>query len=61
MTTFKTLLTAAALAAVIIAAAPGIINASNRRAEYLEAESAVWSFNTCKNILIYRCTANRTI
>ena len=34
------LLTAALTAAVIIAAAPGIIEASERRAEYLEAEAA---------------------
>lgn len=40
MTTLKTLLTAASVAAVIIAAAPGIIEASNRRAAYLEAEAA---------------------
>lgn len=40
MITIKTVLTAATLAAVIVAAAPGIIEASERRAEYLEAESA---------------------
>lgn len=40
MTTLKTLLTAATLTAVIIAAAPGIIEASERRAEYIDAESA---------------------
>lgn len=40
MTTLKTLLTVATLAAVIIAAAVGVHNASNRRAEYLEAEAA---------------------
>lgn len=39
MTTLKTLIAAATLAAVIIATAPGIIEASNRRAEYLEAEA----------------------
>lgn len=43
MTTLKTLLTAATLAAVIIATAAvlaGVHNASNRRAAYLEAEAA---------------------
>lgn len=39
MTTIKTVLTAATLAAVIIAAAPGIIEASERRAEYLAQEA----------------------
>lgn len=34
------ILTAASIAAVIIAAAPGIIEASERRAAYLEAEAA---------------------
>lgn len=34
------LLTAATLTAVIIATAAGVHNASNRRAEYLEAEAA---------------------
>ena len=46
MTTLKTLLTAATLAAVVIAAAAvlaGVHNASNRRAEYLEAESEYYS------------------
>lgn len=46
MTTFKTLLTAAAvaamLAALLAAVFAGVHNASNRRAEYLDAESAVW-------------------
>lgn len=37
MTTLKTLLTAASIAA--LAAAPGIIEASERRAEYIDAEA----------------------
>ena len=36
----QTLLTAATLAAVIVAAATGVHNASNRRAEYIDAELA---------------------
>lgn len=36
----RTLLIAASVAAVIIAAAPGIIEASERRAAYLETEAA---------------------
>lgn len=40
MRTLKTLLTAATLTAVIIAAAVGIIEASERRVAYLETESA---------------------
>ena len=40
MTTLKTLITAGALAAVIIAGVAGAREASERRAEYLEAEAA---------------------
>ena len=40
MTTLKTLLTAASIAALTAAVLTGVHNASNRRAEYLEAEAA---------------------
>ena len=41
MTTLKTLLTAASIAIITAAAVlTGVHNASNRRAEYLEAEAA---------------------
>ena len=43
MTTLKTLLIAATLAAVIIATAAGVHNASNRRAEYLAQEAEYYS------------------
>ena len=43
MTTLKTLLTAASVAVLLAALAAGVHNASNRRAEYLEAEAAYYS------------------
>ena len=39
MRTLKTLLTTVSIAVLIIAAVAGVHNASNRRAEYLEAEA----------------------
>lgn len=40
MQTLKTLLTAASIAALAAAVFAGVHNASNRRAEYLDAEAA---------------------
>lgn len=39
----KTLLTAATLAAITVTVLTGVLNASNRRAEYLEGEAAYYS------------------
>ena len=39
----RTLITAASVAALAAAVFAGVLNASNRRAEYLEAEAAYYS------------------